>query len=124
MKLHGNAALSLKGRELLVDRVLCDGGQWRGGRGAGVSERTAASGWRAIAPRVSRVWWIALRRRGTLPTGARGAGPGDRRLRRLRMTGAEIAECLDDAPRHGLGDLARIGMGKLGRLGLEPAAAL
>ncbi len=42
-------------------------------------------------------------------------------LRRLRMTGAEIADCLDMALSTGSGILTRIGMGKLGRLGLEPA---
>nr|MDQ2897167.1 IS481 family transposase [Actinomycetota bacterium] len=42
-------------------------------------------------------------------------------LRRLRMTGAEIAECLDMALSTVSGILTRIGLGKLGRLGLEPA---
>src|SRR5256885_1679406 len=42
-------------------------------------------------------------------------------LRRLRMTGAEIAECLGMALSTVSGILTRIGLGKLGRLGLEPA---
>ena len=42
-------------------------------------------------------------------------------LRRIRMTGAEIAECLDIALSTVSGILTRIGTGKLGRLGLEPA---
>jgi hypothetical protein len=42
-------------------------------------------------------------------------------LRRLRMTGAEIAECLGMPLSTVSGILARIGMGKLGRLGMEPA---
>jgi transposase InsO family protein len=42
-------------------------------------------------------------------------------LRRLRFTGAEIAELLSMAPSTVSGILTRIGMGKLGRLGLEPA---
>jgi leucine-zipper of insertion element IS481 len=42
-------------------------------------------------------------------------------LRRLRMTGAEIAECLGVALSTVSGNLTRIGMGRLGRLGLEPA---
>jgi Integrase core domain len=42
-------------------------------------------------------------------------------LRRLRMTGAEIAECLDMAVSTVSGILTRIGLGKLGRIGLEPA---
>ena len=42
-------------------------------------------------------------------------------LRRLRMTGAEIAECLGMAVSTVSGILTRIGMGKLGRLGVESA---
>ena len=42
-------------------------------------------------------------------------------LRRLRLTGAEIAEVLGMALSTVSGILTRIGMGKLGRLGLEPA---
>jgi transposase InsO family protein len=42
-------------------------------------------------------------------------------LRRLRMTGVEIAECLDMALTTVSGILTRIGMGRLGRLGFEPA---
>jgi len=41
-------------------------------------------------------------------------------LRRLRMTGAEIAEALDLALSTVSRVLTRIGMGKLGRIGLEP----
>jgi transposase InsO family protein len=42
-------------------------------------------------------------------------------LRRLRMTGPEIAEALDRPLSTVSGILTRIGMGRLGRLGLEPA---
>jgi transposase InsO family protein len=42
-------------------------------------------------------------------------------LRRLRMTGPEIAECLGMPLSTVSGILSRIGMGRLGRLGLEPA---
>ena len=42
-------------------------------------------------------------------------------LRRLRMTGPEIAECLGMALSTVSGILTRIGLGKLGRIGLEPA---
>jgi transposase InsO family protein len=42
-------------------------------------------------------------------------------LRRLRFTGAEIAEVLGMSLSTVSGILLRIGMGKLGRLGLEPA---
>src|SRR5207244_3882965 len=43
------------------------------------------------------------------------------KLRRLRMTAAEIAETLSMPLSTVSGILARIGMGRLGRLGLEPA---
>ncbi len=42
-------------------------------------------------------------------------------LRRLRLTGLEIAECLQMPHSTVSGILTRVGMGKLGRLGLEPA---
>jgi transposase InsO family protein/transposase-like protein len=42
-------------------------------------------------------------------------------LRRLRFTGAEIAELLDRPLSTVSGILQRIGMGRLGRLGMEPA---
>jgi transposase InsO family protein len=42
-------------------------------------------------------------------------------LRRLRFTGAEIAELLDRPLSTVSGILTRIGMGRLGRLGMEPA---
>ena len=40
-------------------------------------------------------------------------------LRRLRFTGAQIAELLSMPEKTGAGMLTRIGMGRLGRLGLE-----
>ena len=43
------------------------------------------------------------------------------KLRRLRMTAAEIAETLAMPLSTVSGILTRIGMGRLGRLGLEPA---
>jgi transposase InsO family protein len=123
MKMHANARLSLKGRELLVDRVERAG--WSlsaAAEAAGISDRTA------------RKWLTRSRTEG--PTGLldRSSAPAvvanrtaERRveviaaLRRLRMTGAEIAETLDMALSTVSGILTRIGLGKLGRLGLEPA---
>ena len=123
MKLHRNAKLSVKGRELLVDRVEHAG--WsltQAAEAAGVSDRTARK-------------WLA-RHRAEGPDGLvdRPSAPAvvanrtdERRieviaaLRRLRMTGAEIAECLGMAVSTVSGILTRIGMGKLGRVGLEPA---
>jgi transposase len=123
MKMHANARLSLKGRELLIERVEHAG--WSlsaAAEAAGISDRTARK-------------WVA-RSRGEGPEGLfdRSSAPrtvanrtDERRieviaaLRRLRMTGAEIAETLEMALSTVSGILTRIGMGKLGRLGLEPA---
>jgi transposase InsO family protein len=123
MRLHANARLSLKGRELLIDRV--EGAGWsltQAAEAAGVSDRTA------------RKWLGRYRVQG--PTGLldRSSAPNrvanrtdERRvqtiaaLRRLRMTAAEIAEVLGMALSTVSAILTRIGMGKLGRLGLEPA---
>jgi transposase InsO family protein len=123
MKLHANARLSLKGRELLVDRV--EGAGWsltQAAEAAGVSERTA------------RKWLGRYRAEGAVGLLDRSSAPAtvanrtdERRvqaiaaLRRLRMTGAEIAEVLGMAVSTVSAVLTRIGMGKLGRLGLEPA---
>ena len=51
MKLHGNARLSVKGRELLVERV--KGAEWsltEAAEAAGVSDRTARK-WLGPVPR-------------------------------------------------------------------------
>jgi len=123
MRLHANARLSVKGRELLVDRVERAG--WsltKAAEAAGVSERTAGkwlARWRAEGVE-------GLLDRSSAPMAV--ANRTDERrieviaaLRRLRMTGAEIAECLGMALSTVSGILTRIGMGRLGRLGLEPA---
>jgi transposase InsO family protein len=122
MKLHANARLSLKGRELLVERV--EGAGWsltQAAEAAGVSDRTARKWlgrWRAEGP-------AGLLDRSSAP--AVVANRTDERrvqaiaaLRRVRMTAAEIAEVLDMALSTVSAILTRIGMGKLGRLGLEP----
>jgi transposase InsO family protein len=123
MKLHANARLSLKGRELLVDRILVAG--WSlsaAAEAAGISERTA------------RKWLARYRAEGRHGLLDRSSAPAvvanrtdERRveaiaaLRRVRLTGAEIAELLGMALSTVSGILTKIGMGKLGRLGLEPA---
>jgi transposase InsO family protein len=123
MKLHGNARLSVKGRELLIDRVEDAG--WSlsaAAEAAGISDRTA------------RKWLARYRSEGMAGLLDRSSAPAavanrtdERRveviaaLRRLRLTGLEIAECLQMAHSTVSGILTRIGMGKLGRLGLEPA---
>jgi transposase len=123
MKLHANAALSLRQRERMVSRVVELG--WsltQAAEAAGVSDRTAFK-------------WVARFRlegeqglvdRSSAPKNSPFRTPDQRvqviaALRRLRMTGAEIAECLDMALTTVSGILTRIGMGKLGRLGMEPA---
>ena len=70
----------------------------------------------------------SARAAGSLLSAAAGREPHRERrveviaaLRRLRMTGAEIAEALEMALSTVSGILTRIGLGKLGRLGLEPA---
>ena len=123
MKMHANARLSLKGRELLIDRV----------QNAGWSLSAAAEA-AGISDRTARKWITRHRAEGPEGLLDRSSAPvvvanrtEDRRveviaaLRRLRMTGAEIAETLDMALSTVSGILTRIGMGKLGRLGLEPA---
>ena len=123
MKLHANAKLSVKGRELLIDRVEVAG--WsltQAAEAAGVSDRTA------------RKWLGRYRREGQDGLLDRSSAPAtvanrteERRieaiaaLRRLRMTGTEIAEVLCMAHSTVSGILTKIGMGKLGRLGLQPA---
>jgi transposase InsO family protein len=123
MKLHRNARLSVKGRELLVERIERAG--WspaQAADAAGVSDRTA------------RKWLARYRAEGPEGLLDRSSAPStvanrtDQRrieviaaLRRLRMTGAQIAECLEMALSTVSGVLTRIGMGKLGRIGLEPA---
>ncbi len=81
-----------------------------------------ASGSPATGPRVVTGYWIAPRHPVVVANRTE-----ERRvaviaaLRRLRMTGAEIAETLEMAVSTVSGILTRIGLGKLGRLGLEPA---
>jgi transposase InsO family protein/transposase len=123
MKLHANARLSVRGRELLVDRV--ENAGWSlssAAEAAGISDRTACK-WLA---RYRAEGLEGLIDRSSAPTVV--ANRTDERrieviaaLRRLRMTGAEIAEALEMAVSTVSGILTRIGMGKLGRIGLEPA---
>ena len=123
MKLHANARLSLKGRELLIERVQVAGWSLTDAAvAAGVSERTA------------RTWLARYRAEGQGGLLDRSSAPlsvANRTddetvqviaaLRRLRFTGPEIAEILDRPLSTVSGILTRIGMGRLGRLGLEPA---
>jgi transposase InsO family protein len=122
MKLHANARLSVKGRELLVERLRAGWSLTEAAAAGGVSERTARK-WR---DRYGAEGPDGLLDRSSAPRSVPSRTPEERiaaiaALRRLRFTGAEIAELLEMALSTVSGILTRIGMGKLGRLGLEPA---
>jgi transposase InsO family protein len=118
MKLHGNARLSPKGRLLLCRRVLEQ--EWSlaaAAAAAGVSERTAGK-W---VGRYRAEGEAGLVDRSSAPRRVPGRTDEARveliaALRRLRMTGAEIALCLGMALSTVSGILTRIGLGKLSRL--------
>jgi transposase len=121
MRLHANARLSVKGRELLIERLRAGWSLTEAAMAAGVSERTARK-WR---DRHQAQGAAGLVDRSSAPKSVPARTPEDRieviaALRRLRFTGAEIAELLGMALSTVSGILTRIGMGKLGRLGLEP----
>ena len=120
MNLHANAALSWSGRRELARRVVDEGWTVRAAaEAAGVSVRCARkwagryrSGDRQLADRSSAPQHVANRT------------PADRvdvilKLRRLRMTAAEIAETLSMPLSTVSVVLRRQGMGRLGRIGLE-----
>ena len=118
MKLHGNARTCPKSRRLLVERVLVEG--WSvtaAAAAAGVTERTV---WRWLRR------WRQQGAPGLLDRSSRPhrsptrLGPAKvdaiERLRRLRMTAAEIAEILGLALSTVSLWLKRIGLGKRSRL--------
>ncbi len=124
MKLHANARTCPHSRRLAVDRVERDGWTLRAAaEAAGVSVRTVSKwlrryrdeGEQGLLDRCSTPGSVPLR------TGeSRVAVIAS--LRRLRMTGAEIAETLAMPASTVSGILTRIGLGKLWRLEpLEPA---
>ena len=123
MRLHANAALSLRQRERMVLRVLEQG--WSITKAAAAAE---------VSDQTCSKWMRRYRAEGPLGLLDRSSAPelvanrtGEQTvqaiaaLRRLRFTGPEIAELLDRPLSTVSGILTRIGMGKLGRLGLEPA---
>jgi hypothetical protein len=123
MKLHANARLSPNGRRLLIDRLEQHGWDIRdAAQAAGISVRTA------------RKWLARWRAEGEAGLLDRSSAPkvvanktDEARisciaaLRRLRMTGPEIADVLGMALSTVSGVLSSIDMGRLGRLGLQPA---
>jgi transposase InsO family protein len=123
MKLHGNAPFGPKGRATMVRRVTEK--HWsltEAAEAAGVSERTC----RKWVGRYLEEGEAGLVDRSSAPHSVPGRTPEDRvqaiaALRRVRMTGAEIAECLGMALSTVSAVLTRIGLGKLSRLEpLEP----
>ncbi|MGH2982208.1 MAG: IS481 family transposase [Solirubrobacterales bacterium] len=122
MKLHANAALSLNKRRLLVKRVIDrDWSLAEAAEAAEVSEPTVRK-WTA---RYLAEGEAGLLDRPSAAQRVHNRTPEDRigvicALRRLRMTGAEIAEVLGMAETTVSGILARSGLGRLGRLGMEP----
>jgi transposase len=122
MKLHGNAALSWRGRRRLAERVVVEG--WTlaaAAEAAGVSVRCC----RKWAGRYRLHGEAGLVDRSSAPRRVANRTPAERvelivALRSLRFTAAEIAETLGIALSTVSGILRRLGMGKLGRIGLEP----
>jgi transposase InsO family protein len=118
MKLHANAPFGPKGRRIMVLRVIEQG--WslaEAAEAAGVSDRTCRT-WR---DRYLAEGDAGLVDRSSEPKVVPHRTPEPRvaaiaALRRLRMTGAEIALCLQMAPSTVSAVLARIGLGKLSRL--------
>jgi transposase-like protein len=122
MKLHANAALSLKQRERMVLRVLeLEWSITKTAEAAEVSDRTCSK------------WVARYRQQGAAGLLDRSSAPvvvANRTdeatvqllaaLRRLRFTAPELADLLDLPASTISGILKRIGMGKLGRLGQEP----
>jgi transposase InsO family protein len=118
MNLHANAALSLNARRRLVARVVDEGWSLTSAAAAAeVSDRTArkwVARWRADGD-------AGLLDRSSAPRCQPAATAQERveaiaALRRVRMTGAEIAEVLGMAASTVQGILTRIGLGKLSRL--------
>ena len=120
MDLHGNAALSWSGRRELARRVVDQG--WT------LKEAAAAAG---VSVRCAQKWAGRYRGgdgllldRSSAPRRVANRTEPERvavivKLRRLRMTAAEIAETLAMPLSTVSGILTRLRLGRLGRLGLE-----
>jgi transposase InsO family protein len=121
MKLHGNAALSWRGRRRLAERVVVEGWTLKAAaEAAGVSVRCG----RKWVGRYRLEGEAGLVDRSSAPRQVANRTPKERvelivALRRLRFTAAEIAELLTMALSTVSGILRRLGLGRLGRIGLE-----
>ena len=122
MRLHANARLGPRGRAVMVERVLEGWPVREAAASAGVSAQTCrkwvaryrAEGVRGLDDRPSVAHRIPQR---TRPERVAAICA----LRRVRFTGAQIAEILAMPTSTVSAVLARNGLGRLGRLGLEPA---
>ena len=127
MKLHANAALSLNQRRRLVGRVVEEGWSLTEAAGAAYASERTCSKWVA---RYRAEGEVGLLDRSSAPVSIPHRTPVERvevieLLRGLRMTAAEIAECLGMALSTVSAVLKRIGLGKLSRLDpLEPPTAM
>ncbi len=118
MKLHANAPLGPKGRATMVRRVLEEGvALAEAAEAAGVSARTAGK-W---VDRYRSEGEAGLLDRSSAPRTVHNATPPGRveaiaALRRLRLTGPEIAEVLEMPTSTVSAVLKRVGLGRLSRL--------
>jgi transposase InsO family protein len=118
MKLHADAPLGPKGRRRMVLRVLEEEvALTEAAEAAGVSARTAGKWVR----RYREEGEAGLHDRSSAPHTVHNVTPADRveamtALRRVRLTGPEIAETLEMATSTVSAVLARIGLGRLSRL--------
>ena len=118
MKLHGNAPLGPKGRATMVRRVLEEKvALTEAAEAAGVSARTAGKWVR----RYQEEGEAGLLDRSSAPHRVHNATAPGRveaiaALRRVRLTGPEIAEVLGMATSTVSAVLGRIGLGRLSRL--------
>jgi transposase InsO family protein len=118
MKVHANAPLGPKGRGTMVLRVLEQGwSRTEAAAAAGVSERTCSK-W---IKRYRAEGEAGLMDRSSAPKSIPHRTPDELvevivLLRKLRMTGAEIAMCLAMALSTVSAVLLRVGLGKLSRL--------
>jgi transposase InsO family protein len=122
MKLHANAALSLNKRRRLARRIVDE--EWSVTEAAEAAEVTEPTA-RKWAARYRAEGEAGLLDRPSAAYQVHNRTPEDRieaicTLRRLRFTGAEIAEllCMPETTVSGI--LTRVGLGRLGRIGLEP----
>jgi transposase InsO family protein len=118
MKIHANAPLGPKGRATMVRRVLEEKvALTEAAEAAGVSARTAGKWVR----RYRAEGEAGLLDRSSAPRRVANVTPPDRveaiaALRRIRLTGPEIAEILEMATSTVSAVLKRIGLGRLSRL--------